>query len=212
MAAPTATASSGFTSSASGTEASSLIILRTIGMRVMPPTSKILFTCDQSSFASLHHDVADRLALLDEVPGHLLKLLAGDLDLDALAVVALDDRRAVTAGELDLGRQRPALQILVTLQVEQRILAVRAIKLLGHVIDEHIVPILAAEPVIAIGRHHLEAMPFDPHERDVEGAAAEVEDEHRLVFVQLVQSVGQRRGGRFVDDLQDVQARRAGRR
>ena len=46
----------------------------------------------------------------------------------------------------------------------------------------------------------------DPHDRDVEGAAAKIENENGLVFIELVESVGQRRSGRLVDDLQNIQA------
>ena len=46
---------------------------------------------------------------------------------------------------------------------------------------------------------------FDPHDRDVKGAAAEVEDENGLVLVEFVETVGERRCGRLVDDLQNVQ-------
>ena len=42
--------------------------------------------------------------------------------------------------------------------------------------------------------------------RHVERAAAEVEDEDRLVVL-LVEPVGQRRRGRLVDDAQDLEAR-----
>ena len=109
---------------------------------------------------------------------HLLEFFPRQFDLHALAIVAVHDRRAIAAGELDLRRQGPALQILIALQIEQRIFAVRAIEFFRDVIDDDVVPILAAEAMIAVGRQHLEAMSFDPHERDVEGAAAKVEDEN----------------------------------
>ena len=112
---------------------------------------------------------------------------------------------AIATGELDFRGQRPALQILIALQIEQRILAVRAIEFLRNVIDDDVVPIFAAEAMIAVGREHLDAMSFDPHDRDVEGAAAKVEHENRLVFIELVEAIGQRRSGRLVDDLQDIQ-------
>ena len=89
---------------------------------------------------------------------HRLEFFAGQFDLDALAVVAVHDRRAIATGELDFRGQRPALQILITLQIEQRILAVRAIEFLRDVIDDDVVPILAAEAMIAVGREHLDAM------------------------------------------------------
>ena len=58
-----------------------------------------------------------------------------------------------------LAAKRAALQVLVALQIEQRIFAVLAIEFLRHVIDDDVVPILAAEPMIAVGRDHLDVWP-----------------------------------------------------
>ncbi len=49
----------------------------------------------------------------------------------------------------------------------------------------------------------------NPHDRHVERAAAEIEDENRLILIELVQSVGKRRRRWLVDDLQYIQSRRA---
>jgi NAD-specific glutamate dehydrogenase. len=54
--------------------------------------------------------------------------------------------------------------------------------------------------VVAGGRLHLEDAVADFQHRDVEGAAAEVEDEDRLVGLLFVEPVGERRRGRLVDD------------
>ena len=74
----------------------------------------------------LHHDFADGLALLEQVACSLFEIFARQIELHALAVVAVDDRRARAARELDLGGERAVLQVLVALQVEQRIFAVRS--------------------------------------------------------------------------------------
>src|SRR5437868_5077134 len=73
-------------------------------------------------------------------------------------------------------------------------------------IDDHVVPIFAAEPMITVCRDHLDALAFDPHDRDVERAAAEVEHKNRLVFLELVEAV--RNGCRcwFIDDLKNVKS------
>src|SRR5207249_11197048 len=81
-----------------------------------------------------------------------------------------------------------------------------AIKFLRHVIDDGIVPILAAEPVIAIGRDHIDVLALDAHDRDVERSAAEVEYEHRLILVQFIETISERGGSRLVDDLPDIEA------
>ena len=56
------------------------------------------------------------------------------------------------------------------------------------------------------GRLDLEHAVADLEDRDVEGATAEVEDEHGLVGSLLVQPVGQGRRGRLVDDAEHLEA------
>ena len=77
---------------------------------------------------------------------------------------------------------------------------------LGHEpLDDRLVPVVAAEVVVARGRLDLEHAVADLEDRDVEGAAAEVEDEDRLVGGLLVEPVGERGGGRLVDDPLDLE-------
>ena len=45
-----------------------------------------------------------------------------------------------TARKLNLGGERAALEFLVAVEVEQRILAVQPVKFLGHEVDDDIVP------------------------------------------------------------------------
>lgn len=78
-------------------------------------------------------------------------------------------------------------------------------ELLHQVIDDALVPVVTTEVVVTVGGLHLDDAVTDLQERHVEGAAAEVEDEDRLVV--LVEPVRQRGGGRLVDDAQDVEAR-----
>ena len=59
--------------------------------------------------------------------------------------------------------------------------------------------------VVAAGSLDLEDALAELEDGDVEGTAAEVEDEDRLLML-LVEAVGQRCGGRLVDDPLDVQA------
>ena len=77
---------------------------------------------------------------------------------------------------------------------------------LGHQpVDDRLVEVVAAEVVVTGGRLDLEDAVADLQHRHVERAAAEVEDEDRLVGL-LVQAVGQRGRGGLVDDALDVQA------
>jgi hypothetical protein len=77
-------------------------------------------------------------------------------------------------------------------------------ELVGQVVDDPLVEVLAAEEGVAVGRLHLEDAVPDLENRDVERAAAQVEDGDLLVLL-LVQAVGQRGGGRLVDDAEHVQ-------
>src|SRR6267378_3445930 len=81
-----------------------------------------------------------------------------------------------------------------------------AIKFFRHMIDDGVVPILAAEPVIAVGRDHVDVLALNAHDRDVERSAAKVEDEDGLILVQFIKTIGERSGGRLIDDLQNVEA------
>jgi hypothetical protein len=69
-----------------------------------------------------------------------------------------------------------------------------------------LVPVVAAEAGVAVGGLHLEHAVADLEHRHVEGAAAEVEHEDRLVLGLLVEPVGQRGRGGLVDDAQHLEA------
>src|ERR1700736_564739 len=79
------------------------------------------------------------------------------------------------------------------------------IKFLRDEIYDNIVPIFSAQAMIAVGRYHLDLVIDDAHDRDVERAAAEIENEHSLIFIELIEPIGQRRGRRLVDDLKNVE-------
>ena len=77
-------------------------------------------------------------------------------------------------------------------------------ELLGDVVDEYLVVVVAAEVGVAVGGQHLEDAVIDVEDRDVERTTAEVEDRD-LEFV-FFEPVGQGVGGRLVDDPLDLQA------
>ena len=71
--------------------------------------------------------------------------------------------------------------------------------------NESIVEVFAAEMRVAGGGLNFEDAAVDVEDGDVEGAAAQVEDEDVLVAVGfLVESVGDGGGRGFVDDSRDV--------
>ena len=115
--------------------------------------------------------------------GAFLKIRAAQVQFHTFAVMIMDDGGVLAAGELEFACDGAGLQVLITLQIEQWIFAVLPIELLRHVIDDDIVPIFATEAMIAIGRDDVQFLLLDSHDGDVEGAATEIEHEHRLVLV-----------------------------
>ena len=87
----------------------------------------------------------------------------------------------------------------------RRSIALLLLELVGDVVDQRLVPVVAAQVGVAVGREDLEDAVGHVEDRDVERAAAEVEDGDLLVLL-LVEPVGQGRGGRLVDDPRDLQA------
>ena len=77
-------------------------------------------------------------------------------------------------------------------------------ELVGHVVDQTLIEVVAAKMGVAVGADDPEHAVGHFEHGDVERAAAEVEDDDLLVLL-LVQAVGQRGGGRLVDDPRHFQ-------
>ncbi len=87
-------------------------------------------------------------------------------------------------------------------------------ELVADEVEEQLVEVVAAELGVAVAGEDLDDAVLDLGDRDVEGAAAQVVDQQPL-HLGRVRVVGQHRGGRLVDDPDDLQpgqlARLAGR-
>ena len=160
--------------------------------------------------------VVERLAhrrddAVDQVGGQLVELGAREAHVEVLGagLVGGDegqvDLRLLRGGQLDLGLLGRLVEALERHRVGLEVDGLVALELAGQPVDDRLVEVVAAEVVVARGGLDLEDAVADLEDRHVERAAAEVEDEDRLVGL-LVEAVGQRRGGRLVDDALDVEA------
>ena len=117
------------------------------------------------------------------------------------------DRCFLHGGELDLGFFRGLLEALKSHRVLADVDAFFLAELLGEEVDDALVPVVAAQMGVAVGAQHFEHTVADIEHRDVERTAAQIEDRDLLVLLAFVESVRECRGGWFVDDAIDFQAR-----
>ena len=148
--------------------------------------------------------------LLHQIVDQRLQFGAGQLDVQVLRsrLIGGDegqiDLGLLRRGQLDLGLFRALLEALQGQLVAAQIDALLLLELVGQIIDDFLVEILAAQEGVAVGRFNLEHAVADFQNRDVERAAAKVVDRNRARGL-LLKPVGERRGGRLVDDAQHLQ-------
>ncbi len=130
----------------------------------------------------VEHQVGRVDGALQQIGRHVLELFARDLQVERLALVAAGDRSDVAVGEVDLGLIGVVPQHLQRGRRLARIEAVFLFELLGHVVDDAIVPVDAAQVDVAIGGQHLEVGGRVAHDGDVERAAAQVVDQRHMRF------------------------------
>jgi len=115
------------------------------------------------------------------------------------------DLRRRGGGQLDLGLLGGLVEPLEGHLVRGQVDALLALELGDHPVDDGLVEVVATQVVVTGGGLDLEDAVGDLEHRHVERAAAEVEDQDRLIRV-LLEAVGERRRGRLVDDALDVEA------
>ena len=151
-------------------------------------------------------------ALLDQVGGELVELRPRELQVEVLGALGRrgDERQVdlglLDRGELDLRLLGRLLQALDGHLVVRQVDALGVLERLHEPVDDLLVPVVTAEVGVPRGRLHLEDALADLEDRDVERAAAEVEHQDGLVRVLLVEAVGERGGGRLVDDAEHLEA------
>jgi hypothetical protein len=107
--------------------------------------------------------------------------------------------------ELDLGLLGRLVETLQRHLVLRQVDALALLELGHQPVDDRLVEVVAAQVVVTGGGLDLEHAVADLEHRHVERAAAEVEDEDRLVAL-LVEPVRERRRGGLVDDALDLEA------
>ena len=212
MAAPRATTSSGLTPRCGSLPVSSLTRSCTAGMRVMPPTRT---TC---SISVTPFSLASSSAWRTGFTTRSSRSPVSSVSLARVSRVSRcfgprrvgrDERqvdlRLLRRGELDLGLLGRLVEALEGHLVLRQVDALGCLELLDEPVDDRLVEVVAAQVVVTGGGLDLEHAVADLEDRHVERAAAEVEDEDRLVGL-LVEAVGERGRGRLVDDALDVEA------
>ena len=179
-------------------------------MRVMPPTSTSSSILS-AGIAGVLQAVLDRPnGALEQVVAKLLHLGPRQLHADVLGPAGVGgdegqvDLVLLGAGKGDLGLLGLLLDALQGVRLLAQVHAVLPLELVQDPIHDPVVPVVAAEVRVAVGRLDLEHAVADLQHGDVEGAAAQVVDRDLLVLL-LVQAVGQRGGGGLVDDAQHFQ-------
>ncbi|ESP88758.1 putative NAD-specific glutamate dehydrogenase, partial [Candidatus Halobonum tyrrellensis G22] len=115
------------------------------------------------------------------------------------------DRGLLAGAELDLRLLGGVLQPLERLPVLTEVDPVVVLELVGEVVDHRLVPVVAPEVVVAVGRDDLVDAAAQVEHAHVERPAAEVVHEDGLVRL-VVETVRHRRRGRLVDDPVDLEA------
>ena len=124
---------------------------------------------------------------IEQVAGQLVELRPRQLHVEVLRL-SFDrrderdvDLRLLGAGELDLRLLGVLVEALQGVLVGRQVDALVLLELGDEPIDDRLVPVVAAEVVVTGGRLDLEDAVADLEHGHVERAAAEVEDEDRLV-------------------------------
>ena len=152
---------------------------------------------------------ADRA--LDQLAGELGQLRPAERRVEVLRPLGVgrDERqvdvRRLRRRELDLGLLRGLVQPLERHRILAQVDALVALELGREPVDDGLVEVVAAQVVVTGRRLDLEHALTQLQHRHVERAAAEVEDEDRLVAL-LVEPVGERCRRRLVDDPQHLEA------
>ncbi len=170
---------------------------------------------DLVDLTCLHTRIGERLlarvdGALDKSRHQALELRTEDLDVDVLGT----GRVGSDEGQVDLGlrgRRELDLRLLSsfadTLE-RNRILSesetALLLELIEDVLNKDIVEVLTTEVSVTVRGLDLEDTLLHLQDRDIEGSASQIVDSDDRV-VRAVKTVGQRSGGRLVDDTKNIE-------
>ena len=197
----------GFSSVCGRARNSSSTAERTSGMRVDPPTSTTSSICSTVTPASCDAIAAGPERPIDDRLDQAVEHVARDLALIA-ACRDIPDRSSAC------GTKDSSSLALITAR-RRSCTASRGLpeissphsdlNVFERDAQQQIVDIVAAQVRVAVGRQHFEDAVVQPQDRNVERAAAQIVNRDDAFFA-LVETVGQRRGGRLIHQAQDFEA------
>ena len=181
MAAPRATTSSTFTPVRGGLPDICETYDRTIGIRVEPPTRSTPSSRGQVRSGLAEGLLGQAARAVHEREGHRLELRPGQLEAPPLGAELEGDPRRRSLGERPLGLLAADQDLVEGHGVVERVEPGLGREPLGEERGDPIVPVLAAEVVVAGRGEDDDLLGRDPRHGDVEGAAAQVVDQDGLV-------------------------------
>lgn len=161
----------------------------------------------------LHHQLGRVTGPLHQVAGQPLEVTTGQGDRQALALVVDADRHLGLAGKIPLGLFTLLREGHQRFGIFARIFAELLMELLGNVVDDAAAPVQPAKHHVTVRRQHAEVGRRVTHDGHVERSTPQVVHQNRPFLagqvlasqLSLLPGVGQRRGGRLVDDVDDIQ-------
>ena len=161
----------------------------------------------------LDHLVERCLGAVQEVLGDALELGPGEVFVQEQRVLVGVDGDVgqvnvggLGGGQFDLGLLCGLAQPLHGHLVLGQVHAGGCLELFDQPVDDALIPVVAAEFIVAGGGANFHHTVADFQQGHVEGAATEVENENGLFLLALLQAIGQGCRGGLVHDAQHVQA------
>ena len=217
IAAPIATTSSGLISRLGSRPKSSATMRCTLGVRVWPPTRMTWSTSEglrPAGRSASRHGAAVRSIRSATSASKRSRVSVRLMCLGPDASAEMNGRVMVVSFAVEsshLAFSAASLSRCRAMRSWRRSMPVDLLEVVEQPVHDLLVEVLAAEVRVAGRGLDLEDPVAELQDRDVERAAAEVVDGDGLAAL-AVEAVRERRGRRLVDDAQDLEARRCGRR